>query len=240
MNYNQSDRDNRNFHSNRSERYRDLDQRSNMHFENYDSTNRNSYDDNDRNTHMRSNPGRYNNQQGYDNGGNYGREHNIGSERDRYASYQNQNSRFNSDGDNRQQHIYNQRRHGYESDFDSHGGGSGVRDVNYTKDDDLYGTDTSRRFQGSSQGRYNFELDNNRRSEDYRAGDDNYWGSGYRRPSNPDEYGFMNRQNRQTSSYSRDHYTSPTNRNKNYRGGHGPSSDYGYNRNRDMRDYDRY
>ena len=95
-----------------------------------------------------------------------------------------------------------QRSYGYRSDYDSHGTG-------YVHDDhpeSLYGSDVSRRFQGSGQGRYDFDRDRSReqrgasdssnywdrdnfRSEGYRGSEGSYMGSSYNRSTRGSDIG---------------------------------------------------
>ncbi|PRY11281.1 hypothetical protein CLV24_11176 [Pontibacter ummariensis] len=222
MNRNQSDRygNNSGFQTHRSERYRHPENDNMNRFDDYGASRQGTYRNegnsgnwgsrgNDmggsRNTSNQDIYGTYSTSRNYGSMGSYGGAQGFGSSRGGYASQRRYDSdtNFNADSgrgsyNQRNQSNYSpagHRAYGYQSDYDSHGSNMGSNSGN-----DLYGSSTSRRFQGSDQGRYNFDRDN-RNS-----------GSGYR-----DMYG--------TDRNSRDSYNSP-----NYGGSEGNYMGSGYNR----------
>ncbi|MHC2991733.1 hypothetical protein OB13_09100 [Pontibacter sp. HJ8] len=211
MNRNQSDRDygqhEGGFHTHRTERYRHPEQDTGYH---------SGYYGNEGNWGTRGNQGHemgnarrdytninitdsdtYSTSRNYGNMGSYGGAQGFGDIRGgRHDSGHPFDSGTSSPGRERER-GYNPR--GYSSfgneSYDRGGaygreqqraGGSGR---GYRQDqDDLYGQDTSRRFQGSSgQGRYNFERDDYY-SSNYGDDQGNYMGSGYHRTT-PGHYG---------------------------------------------------
>lgn len=222
--------DSREFHTHRSDRYRFPERDSSYHFDDYGSSARGGYGNEgysdtwgnqgnemggSRNVANRGfstydtgrnfgNMGSYGGAQGF---GDYrGGQHPQGSN---YNYYSGMGSRGESDM-GRERH----RSHGYESDYDSHGSG-----YNNEMGSSLYGSDTSRRFQGSDQGRYDFDRDNynqgsgsfrgsdrDRGSSGYGSSGGGYMGSGYSRSSRSDygtgNYGSMGSYDRGSSSMS--------------------------------------
>lgn len=262
MNNYQSNRDNRSSHNNRPDFSHQHEQRNTMRFDDYGSPARGGYGNEGRmgtfgnqgnemgGSRDRGNDNTYSSSRNYGNMGSYGGAQGFGSSRGGYPSQRQQDSDMRRAFDSGMGHMggmpdnqsgrQDRDRSQGIRDYDSHGGGSMVRDVNYSRNNDLYGSDSSRRFQGRDQDRYNFNTDNRSRSDNYGGSEGNYMGSGYNRTSRPGEYGAMGGYYGGSGSYSSERYNSSDNRSRDYRGGHGPNSDYGNNRDRNMQDYDRY
>ncbi len=210
MNRNQSDQYNRNeeFHTNRSDRYRHPERSSGYQFDDYGTSARGGYGN-------ESYGGTWGNQ-GNEMGGSRnfsdrdrGSMHRSNFPEDRgYSSRNRDYSPQRSQGSNTLYHYESgsdrgsgrssgQRSFGYSSDYDSHG--SGYRHDSNPKD--LYGSDVSRRFQGSDHDRYHIDRDrmqnrsrgmgdssnywdrDNFGSSGYDRSEGNYMGSGYERSS---------------------------------------------------------
>jgi hypothetical protein len=223
MNRNQSDQYNRNedFHTRRSERYRHPESSSNYRFDDYGASARGGYGN-----------------EGY--GGTWGNQGNeMGGSRNFSASdrsgrqsssrahnadrgYGSRERDYSPQNTQRSKTLYHyesgkgygpgsssaHRSYGYHSDYDSHG--TGYR--HDSNPEDLYGSEVSRRFQGSDQGRYQLDSDrlqsrgprmsdrsnywdrDNFGSSSYDRSEGNYMGSGYDRStrgSRGGDYGSM-------------------------------------------------
>lgn len=194
MNRNQSDRygDTGNYQTPRSDRYRHPEQDNN-----YGSQTRGGYGNqgndrgNSRNVANHSmNEDTYSTSRNYGNMGSYGGAQGFGSERGgQHPSQRNDSSGYNfysgmgSPDEARQSNLSspgnNSNRYGGRYDSDSRGSDRGMSSNSGNRD--LYGNDTSRRFEGSDQGRYDFDNDNYN-SHSYGGGSrGNYMGSGYDR-----------------------------------------------------------
>lgn len=220
-----SDRDeNSGYKTHRSERYRHPESSSNYRFDDYGSPARGGYGNESqggtwgnqgnemggsRNVTDRGQHDTYGSSRNYGNMGSYGGAQGFGSSRGGYTSQRERGHDYDSGMSNRPsgRDTYGQRSHGYESDYDSHG--STFRN---DRNPNLYGSDTSRRFQGSDQGRYDFDRDNYNQGSGYSSGSQsnygrsqgNYMGSGYNRSSNSDydtgNYGSMGSYDRGSSN----------------------------------------
>lgn len=201
---NRADRDeNRGFKTHRSERYRHPEQDSSYHFDDYGSSARGGYGNEShtgtwgnqgnemggsRNTSNQGMSDTYSTSRNYGNMGSYGGAQGFGDSRGGYSSQRERGHEYDSGMGSRDNSGQGRRRsYGYESDYDSHGSG-----YKYDSHPDLYGSDTSRRFQGSSgQGRYDFDRDNyNQGSGSFRSSDrDRNRGRDYRGSSSSSNYG---------------------------------------------------
>ncbi|MFD1186023.1 hypothetical protein [Pontibacter rugosus] len=199
-------RNNSNYNTRRSDEYRHPEQNSNYRFDDYGSSARGGYGNEShtgtwgnqgnemggsRNTSNQDQYGSYSTSRNYGNMGSYGGAQGFGSSRggqhQQGSDYNFYSGRGSASG-SRQGNIdpySSDRSYGYQSDYDSHGSG-------FRNDDqpDLYGSDTSRRFQGSSQDRYDFDADN------YNQGS-----GSYRSNQNADRGGYSNRGSNSSSNY---------------------------------------
>ncbi|GAB3203945.1 hypothetical protein ABID22_003216 [Pontibacter aydingkolensis] len=237
MNRNQSDQYgmNEGYQTRRSERYRHPERDSNYRFDDYGSPARGGYGDEShsgtwgnqgnemggsRNLSGRDRSGTYSTSRNFGNMGSYGGSQGYGSSRGGYPTQREEGSgslyHYESGmGTRSSSPAQGRRSYGYSSDYDSHGSG-------YHHDDtpeDLYGSDVSRRFQGTDQGRYDFDRNrtqgrkdmsdnsnywdrDNYDSSGYGGSEGSYMGSGYNRTtrgSDMGDYGSM-------GSYSSDNY----------------------------------
>ncbi len=196
MNSNFSGRDGRNYQTHRSDRYRHPE-RDDYRFDDYGSSARGGYG-NESNTGTWGNQGnemggsrntsRYNQDyNSFSNSPDYGRRDSYSGERGGYSARHPQESDRDDSGYSRRG---SSRSHFGDSDYDNYERlSAGNRSHSYRDDRDLYGSESSRRFQGTDQGHYNFDQDDKRyRGGDYSDSQGNYRGSGYRR-SSQNEYG---------------------------------------------------
>ncbi|MDX5436268.1 MAG: hypothetical protein LPK03_03700, partial [Pontibacter sp.] len=206
-----------NFETRRSDRYRHPERDSNVRFDDYGASARGGYGNESysgtwgnqgnemggsRNVSGRGDS--YSTSRNFGSMGSYGGAQGYGSSRGGYSSQREGSSgslyHYESGRGSSQSPSSERRSFGYSSDYDSHGTG-------YRHDDtprDLYGSDVSRRFQGSDQSRYDFDRDrgsdrdrnrgqrgvsdssnywdrDNFSSQNYGGAEGNYMGSGYSR-----------------------------------------------------------
>jgi hypothetical protein len=223
-----------NFRTHRSERYRHPERDSNYDFDDYGASARGGYGNESyggtwgnqgnemagsRNVTNQDIYGAYSTSRNYGNMGSYGGAQGFGTSRggniaQRHYGAGDTNYNFESGMGNPREARNSgyspggHRAYGYQSDYDSHGSGMDDDD----RSSDLYGSDTSRRLQGSRRDRYDFNQD------DYNEGSRSYRGSGNRGSSG---YGSSFRDR----DRDRGDYTSP-----NYGGGEGSYMGSGYRR----------
>ncbi|MFD2515351.1 hypothetical protein ACFSRY_15870 [Pontibacter locisalis] len=257
MNRNESDRYGSNqqsgYQTHRSERFRHPERSNDYRFDNYGSSARGGYGDEghsgtwgnqgnemggSRNVSNRGMDDTYSTSRNYGNMGSYGGAQGFGSARggspsqrqdDSGSAYRYVSGMGSPMSRNRDQESGRSRSYGYQSDYDSHGSG-----FKHDANPDLYGSDTSRRFQGSDQGSYHFDRNRDQSRSGYSSGS-SYSG---RYGSDRDR---SDRDSTSRSSYSsgssyssdrdRDNYGS-----SNYGGSQGSYMGSGYNRTSD-RDY---
>ncbi|MCC9167512.1 hypothetical protein [Pontibacter harenae] len=243
----------RNQQTRRSDRYRHPERDNDYQFDDYGSSARGGYG-NESNSGTWGNQGNemggsrnvsnqdiydtYSTSRNYGNMGSYGGAQGFGTPRGGYPQQRHYDSdtNFNFDsgmGSPREARNSHYSPGGYRAYQGDEVYGSD-RGMGNTDNRELYGSDTSRRFQGDSQNRYDFDRDNNRRnSSNYGGAEGNYMGSGYDRSSRSeysrdrDNYGSRDRYNRDArhSGYN----DTPYGTNGYYSGGHGNSnsdSDY--------------
>lgn len=175
------------YRTHRSERYRHPERDSSYRFDDYGSSARGGYGNEsysgtwgNQGNEMggsRNVSGRgemYSTSRNFGNMGSYGGAQGFGSSRGRYPSQRQGSSdsyyHYESGMGPRSGSSSGRRSFGYSSDYDSHGTG-------YRHDDnpeDLYGSDVSRRFQGSDQDRYRFDRDRSQ-SRSGMSDSSNYW-----------------------------------------------------------------
>ena len=237
MNSFQSDRNNSPYNTNRSDRNRHPEHREGMRFDDYGSPARGGYGNEGR---MGTFGNQGNEMGGSRNRGNdntYSSSYNYGT-KDRYGTSE---SGFPSHSrqEQRMRHSFESgmgpmggipdnlptRSHGYESDFDSHGGSSRVRDINYKRD----------------TGKFKGKFDHDQEwysSENPTYSEGHYMGSSYNRNIRPDEFGSKDGNYGSSSAYSFERYNSPDYRNRGYHENY--SSNSRFDRDLDINDYDRY
>ena len=215
MNYNERDRyerDRDGYQTHRSERYRhpDRDRGERYRFDDYGDSAHGGYgnesysgtygNQGDEGAGHRNVANRgmstYDTSRNYGNMGSYGGAQGFGSSRGGYSSQRRSSdnvSEFDSGHGRRERTGWGrgtdqQRSHGYESDYDSHGQNSGNYHYNQGSNHELYGDYTPRRFRGEDQGHYNFSRDDYR-THSFGSSRGNYMGSGYERTPRSNEYG---------------------------------------------------
>ncbi|MEJ8800559.1 hypothetical protein [Pontibacter sp. H249] len=262
------------YRTRRSERYRHPEQDSGYRFDDYGASARGGYGNEsyggtfgNQGNEMggsRNVSGRgemYSTSRNFGNMGSYGGAQGYGSSRGGYPSQRDEGSsslyHYESGMGSRSGPSSQERRsYGPSSNYDSHGSG-------YRHDDnpeDLYGSNVSRRFQGSDQGRYDFgrdrsqnrsgmndssnywDRDNFGSSSNYGGSEGSYMGSGYNRStrgSSMGDYGSMGSYDSgygsgdsySSSSYGERQQHDPYARDRENSRIHHPDSDYDYDPN---------
>lgn len=250
------------FHTRRSDRYRHPEQDSSYRFDDYGSSARGGYGNESyggtwgnqgnemggsRNISGRDRSGTYSTSRNVGNIGSYGGSQGYGSSRESYPGSGRSDSHYHYESGtaSRPGSSQWQRPYGYHSDYDSHG--TGYRHDSSPRD--LYGSDTSRRFQGSDQGRYDFHRERMQRGRSmgdssnywdrdnfgtsgYGGSEGTYMGSGYSRStrgSSAGDYGSMGYYD--TGSYGQQQQHDPYARDLENTRIHHPDSDYDYDPN---------
>ncbi|MBC5991233.1 hypothetical protein [Pontibacter cellulosilyticus] len=226
------------YQTRRSEKYRHPERDTNYRFDDYGASARGGYGNESyggtwgnqgnemggsRNVSGRGDT--YSTSRNFGNMGSYGGSQGYGSSRGGYPSQRSgsSDSLYHYESGMGSGSSSGRRSYGYSSDYDSHGSGYNYDD----NPEDLYGSDVSRRFQGSDQGRYNFDRDRSRGqrgmsdssnywdrdnygSSNYGGSEGNYMGSGYNRSSRGSsmgDYGSMGSYDSGSSSSSRGSYS---------------------------------
>ncbi|NEM99162.1 hypothetical protein [Pontibacter burrus] len=267
MNNNERDRyrsDRGNYRSHRSERYRHPESDT-YHFDNYGDAAHGGYgnesysgtygNQGDEGAGHRSrnvaNRGMstYDTSRNYGNMGSYGGAQGFGSSRGGYSSQRRSSdlgSEFSSGHGRYERTGYGRgtsqgHSRGYENDYDSHGQNADYDSYERGSNRDMYGDYTSRRFQGSNQGRFDFDRDEYRTSS-YGGDRENYMGSGYERTPRRNEYGSTRGDYGSSGRYlgrSTGSYDQPYGMSGYYQGGYYNDTDYNsYARDRDERQND--